>query len=293
MPSMSGRPRSRMIRSGWSIAAWRSPSSPRVASIDLVVLALERDAQELLQRRLVLDHQDGRARVSAIGSCARCRDVAACRTSQAVLSTTARRRAVEREGEPEHAPRRPARLDAAIVPPCASTMPRQIARPSPMPRRRLGGWARKNFSNTRFSVPGGRPGPRSATSTTSLPSRRRPRGDLDRASPGRRVLQRRCRSGSPAPARSRRRRSCTSGRSARHVDLRPPARAVGGRGGAAPSRRPPAAAATPSSARRPPDSSRVMSSRLVISRSIRSASAEIVLEHLGRDSPAAWRRRSR
>ena len=52
-----------------------------------------------------------------------------------------------------------------IVPPWASTIPRQIARPSPAPGRPVP-FTRKNFSKMRVSLPAGSPGPWSATSIT-------------------------------------------------------------------------------------------------------------------------------
>ncbi len=57
------------------------------------------------------------------------------------------------------------RLSAPIWPPCASTIARQIASPNPMPGLADSFSPRVNFSNKRDSIPAGKPGPLSRTST--------------------------------------------------------------------------------------------------------------------------------
>src|SRR5215467_9649219 len=65
----------------------------------------------------------------------------------------------------------PGLLSRPISPPCASTISREIDRPSPAPPDALPG-TRKNFSNTRFWYSGGMPSPLSVTSKRVDPPER-------------------------------------------------------------------------------------------------------------------------
>ncbi|KGD30809.1 hypothetical protein DP59_5222 [Burkholderia pseudomallei] len=72
---------------------------------------------------------------------------------------------VNQKRAPSTRPSGPSRLSAPILPPCASTIARQIASPRPMPGVADSFSPRVNFSKIRASIPAGSPGPWSSTNT--------------------------------------------------------------------------------------------------------------------------------
>ena len=113
---MSGSPRSRTIRSG-SLASCSSPALPLWRFEDFVALAGQAHAQQFADRRLVVDHQDperGGAH-AAVSNWLGCAGIGSLMVNAA--------------------PVRSVRLVAVIVPFMASTKPREIASPRPVPAR--------------------------------------------------------------------------------------------------------------------------------------------------------------
>ena len=110
-----GRPRSSTTRSTGLRRRQSSAGSPSSASITLIALRRQAGAQEAPDRRLVVDDQD--AQRSGRRSCG-------------LRARAAVRRQRQGDGENRAASDR-VRLAAVIVPPMASTKPRQMARPRP------------------------------------------------------------------------------------------------------------------------------------------------------------------
>ena len=179
MPSVSGSPRSTITRSGLRVAASTSPCLPVSASCTAMPSASSDDAHEAADLLFVFDQDDGNGRLTHVvvfdaggsGTAGRVR----------LLRDRRGRRRIDGQREPEARAfdtpvRSSTRLAAPIVPPCASTIARQIESPSPMPGCADSFSPRVNFSNTRSTMPGGRPGPvssRSRARTACRPLSRR------------------------------------------------------------------------------------------------------------------------
>ena len=115
-PWVSGRPRSRMIKSGASAEQLERGLAVRRFE-DLIALRGEAHAQQLADRRLVIDHQyaDRSGAHAAASNVCRCRGIGRLMVKAAPL--------------------RSVRLAAAMVPCMASTKPREMASPRPVPAR--------------------------------------------------------------------------------------------------------------------------------------------------------------
>src|SRR5262249_30458872 len=119
---------------------------------DLVAVRAERGLQQPPDLRLVVDDQDARAH-KAPPACAWSRGGRAAALKLA-LSALASGSVNIKRAPPSGA------FSAQIRPPCASTMPLQIASPSPTPLPGRSGWTgRTNFSKIRARIPSGMPGP--------------------------------------------------------------------------------------------------------------------------------------
>ena len=105
-PLIPGSPRSSSTRSNDPFVMRASASSPLMTAVDDVVLGLERDAQRPQDGRLVVDDEDPGALHGLTGS-----STVNVAPPPGVGSTR-------------------------MCPPCASTKPREIASPSPVPARR-------------------------------------------------------------------------------------------------------------------------------------------------------------
>ena len=119
---MSGSPRSSTTRSARLLP---HRIQRRLAGRGLdhhVALAAKTGAQEAQDRRFVIDHEDAER-------------AGACGHSNGLFQP-ARRRPDTGSVMVNTAPERSVRLVAVMVPCIASTKPRQIARPSPVPARR-------------------------------------------------------------------------------------------------------------------------------------------------------------
>ena len=168
-----------MTTSGWRLGRLDQPVLAGGRLVQPVALSAEGGAQEPADLRLVLDEDDDRRTARACSRPARSQ-AASFSLGMGGASFTG---SVKRTRDPP-----PGRFSAQMRPPCAWTMPWQIARPSPAPRTGRGGL-----------------GPVELLEDAPLLARRQPRaaiGDLDQhgaagvrrrhldRAPGRRVLER-------------------------------------------------------------------------------------------------------
>ena len=155
-PSMSGSPRSRMTMSGWRVAVSTTrprPWPPRRGESRSPTSAARR-------KRRICGSSSMRTHGLALGPRRRRRWLGMPVLVGLISHRRphVRRGAGNGKGETERRPLLPGRFSAQIRPPCASTNPRQMARPRPTPAPRSLGPGR--ISRRRApSSSGSRPGP--------------------------------------------------------------------------------------------------------------------------------------